>query len=64
MRKGIVLALVACMAATGIGQRGADEAYDLGRTGIDWHEGLGAVVDQGKPILLFQLMGDFDRLHC
>ena len=64
MRNAIVLAAVAGAAATWIGRSGADESYDLARTGIEWHEGLDAVVGRGKPILLFQLLGDFDRVHC
>ena len=39
--------------------------YDLeGRTGIDWHRGLDAVLGGTKPILLFQLLGEFDQVHC
>jgi hypothetical protein len=39
--------------------------YDLnGRTGIEWHRGLDAVLGGAKPILLFQLFGEFDQVHC
>ena len=38
--------------------------YDLSKTGIEWHKGIDKVVDRGKPILLFQLLGDFDDLLC
>ena len=40
------------------------EKYDLSTTGIEWHEGLDSVVDRGKPILFFQLLGDFDHVYC
>ncbi len=40
------------------------EKVDLAKTGIDWHEGLASVLNQGKPILLFQLLGRFDDVYC
>ena len=40
------------------------EKYDLSRTGITWHEGIDAVLDKGRPILLFQLLGQFDDVYC
>ena len=39
-------------------------SYDLAKTGIKWHKGIDAVVDKGKPIILFQLLGNFDELFC
>ena len=42
----------------------AADKVDLARTGIEWHEGLGSVLNQGKPILLFQLLGKFDDVFC
>ena len=39
-------------------------SYDLKKTGIKWHKGIDAVVDKGKPILLFQLLGNFDERLC
>ena len=38
--------------------------YDLTRTGIQWHRGLDAVVHRGKPILLLQILGNFDDVYC
>lgn len=38
--------------------------FDLSTTGIEWHRGLDSVRDQGRPILLFQLLGDFDDVAC
>ena len=38
--------------------------FDLGRTGIEWTKGLDAAVNKGKPILLFQLLGNFDDVFC
>ena len=38
--------------------------YDLSQTGLSWVEGLEAAKNQGKPILLFQLLGRFDDVHC
>ena len=40
------------------------EKYDLSRTGITWHEGIDAVLDKNRPILLFQLLGQFDDVYC
>lgn len=38
--------------------------YDLSKMGIPWVEGLEAARDKGKPILLFQLLGRLDDVHC
>ena len=38
--------------------------YDLSSTGIAWNKGLESVLHKDKPILLFQLLGDFERVHC
>lgn len=38
--------------------------YDLAKTGLPWVKGLEAAKNQGKPILLFQLLGNFDDVHC
>ena len=43
---------------------GIDPKYDLGRTHIDWVEGLDAALGRDKPILLFQLLGRFDDAMC
>ncbi len=45
-------------------QEPAPEKYDLSRTGIPWVKGLDAALNKGKPILLFQLLGEFDDVHC
>ena len=42
----------------------ASPPYDLSSTGIEWNKGLASVVGRDKPILLFQLLGDFERVHC
>lgn len=42
----------------------APEKFDLARTGIEWKKGLAGALDQGKPILLFQLLGNFDDVYC
>ncbi len=40
------------------------EKFDLSKSGIDWKKGLDAALHQGKPILLFQLLGNLDDVHC
>jgi hypothetical protein len=40
------------------------EKFDLARTGIDWKKGLEAAINREKPILLFQLLGNFDDVYC
>jgi hypothetical protein len=77
MRKTLILALV--ISATAGAQDGAKrsveqplkhgiaprpEKFDLAAGGIDWHQGLDSVLNQGKPILLFQLLGNFDDVYC
>ena len=42
----------------------AAEKFDLARTGIEWNKGLDAAINKGKPILLFQLLGNFDDVYC
>lgn len=42
----------------------ADPGYDLTRTGIDWKKGIDAAIGHDRPILLFQLLGDFDDAMC
>ena len=42
----------------------APEKYNLARTGIDWTRGLDSALNKGKPILLFQLLGNFDDVYC
>ena len=34
------------------------------RSGIEWNKGLDAALNKGKPILLFQLLGNFDDVYC
>jgi hypothetical protein len=40
------------------------EKFELARTGIAWSKGLDAALNQGKPVLLFQLLGNFDDVFC
>ena len=40
------------------------EKFDLARTGIEWTKGLDGALNKGKPILLFQLLGNFDDVYC
>ena len=40
------------------------EKFDLSRTGIEWNKGLEGALNKGKPILLFQLLGNFDDVYC
>ena len=40
------------------------EKFDLARMGIEWNKGLEAALNKGKPILLFQLLGNFDDVYC
>ena len=57
MKKSLMSALLLVAAAC---TPSSEETYDLSVTGIDWHEGLAAVKNSGRPVLLFQLLGDFD----
>lgn len=38
--------------------------FDLASTGIEWHRGIDSVLGGDRPILLFQLLGDFDDAYC
>jgi hypothetical protein len=40
------------------------EKFDLSRTGIEWTKGLESALNKGKPVLLFQLLGNFDDVYC
>jgi hypothetical protein len=40
------------------------EKFDLSKTGIDWKKGLEAAINREKPILLFQLLGNYDDVYC
>jgi len=42
----------------------AAEKFDLARTGIEWTRGLESALNKNKPILLFQLLGNFDDVFC
>ena len=42
----------------------APEKFDLSATGIAWTKGLDSALNKGKPILLFQLLGNFDDVFC
>lgn len=69
------LALCATLAAQDEGKRKVEqplkkslapaaEKFDLVRTGIEWNKGLEGALNKGKPILLFQLLGNFDDVYC
>jgi len=40
------------------------DKFDLSKTGIEWHKGLDSVLNQGKPILLLQILGNYDDVYC
>jgi hypothetical protein len=40
------------------------EKFDLASTGIEWTRGLEGALNKGKPVLLFQLLGNFDDVYC
>lgn len=42
----------------------APDKFDLSSTGIEWKRGLDGALNQGKPVLLFQLLGNFDDVYC
>jgi hypothetical protein len=42
----------------------APDKFDLAATGIAWSKGLESALHKGKPILLFQLLGNFDDVYC
>ena len=44
--------------------RARDAKYDLSLTGIEWGRGLESALGKGRPILLFQLLGNFDDAFC
>ena len=71
----LVLALVPALAAQDEGKKSVEhpikkglvpltEKFDLARTGIEWTRGLDAALNKGKPVLLFQLLGNFDDVYC
>jgi hypothetical protein len=71
----LILALASGLAAQDEGKRiiespikkslpNPPEKYDLARTGIAWTRGLEAALNKGKPVLLFQLLGNFDDTYC
>ena len=77
MRNALILslALAASLAAQDEGKKRVEgplkkglapvaEKFDLARTGIEWNKGLDAALNKGKPILLFQLLGNFDDVYC
>jgi hypothetical protein len=77
MRIALILSLVLCatVAAQDEGKRKVEqpikqrlappaEKFDLSRTGIEWSKGLDAALNKGKPVLLFQLLGNFDDVYC
>jgi len=42
----------------------ASEKFDLAGSGIAWSRGLDSALNKGKPVLLFQLLGNFDDVYC
>jgi len=42
----------------------APDKFDLSKSSIKWRKGLEPALNQGKPILLFQLLGNFDDVYC
>ena len=40
------------------------EKFDLSKTGIEWHKGIVSVLNKGKPILLLQILGNYDDVYC
>ena len=43
---------------------GPSDKVDLGADGLVWHEGMDAVVDRGRPVVLMQLLGRLDDVFC
>jgi hypothetical protein len=41
-----------------------EEKVDLSKSGIEWHRGIESVTGKGRPILLFQLLGNLDDKFC
>jgi hypothetical protein len=77
MKSALILSLVLCatLSAQDAGKRIVEqpikkslaplpEKFDLARTGIPWNQGLDAALNKGKPVLLFQLLGNFDDVYC
>jgi len=77
MRNTLILSLALCtaLAAQDAGKRVVEqpikqrlappaEKFDLALTGIEWSKGLDAALNKGKPVLLFQLLGNFDDVYC
>jgi hypothetical protein len=77
MRNALILSLILCttLAAQDAGKRIVEqpikknlaplpEKFDLSRTGIEWNRGLDAALNKGKPVLLFQLLGNLDDVYC
>ena len=62
--KRALIGMIVLAAACAPGTDKSGESYDLSATGIEWHKGMEAVAHWGKPILLFQLLGDFDDVYC
>ena len=56
--------MIALLALSSVGVLLAAGDYDLSATGLSWVEGLDAAKKNGKPILLFQLLGRLDDVHC
>jgi hypothetical protein len=38
--------------------------FDLAQTRIEWTKGLDAALGRDRPILLFELLGNFDDAFC
>ena len=77
MRNVLILSLALCtaLAAQDAGKRAVEqpikknlaplpEKFNLARTGIEWSKGLDSALNKGKPVLLFQLLGNFDDVYC
>jgi hypothetical protein len=77
VKNALILSLALCgtLSAQDFGKRKVEqpikeklaplsEKFDLARTGIEWTKGLDAALNKGKPILLFQLLGNFDDVYC
>lgn len=52
------------IAATAVEPVASSHVDPSALTGIDWHHGIETVLGQDRPILLFQLLGDFDDAFC
>ena len=40
------------------------DKFDLAKTGILWHRGIESALNQGRPILLLQILGNYDDVYC